>query len=196
MELDDILSVIPAEGRLYDPSEVILIGAHLEPSPRTMESADDNESTRELTHKDGEKVSVLQARRMGYLKVKSDLADKLTLECHPVQATVGSGTGRETNPAIAVVYAYAYEGHTYRLDAPRIMVVNGPGEAYDGSGDDTEKTGKLYLWRMSKHAHTISIEVANGSLQTLILDSNQPGNRSVTSYASHMQLAHRGGRLS
>jgi len=176
---NDISSVITSEGRMYDPSEVLLIGAHME--PLTI----DGKSQREM-------------RQTGYIKVQSDLVETMTLKCHPVQETSNSGVPRDTNPSIAIIYAYAYEGHTYRLPKPRIMVVASEGELFKPSPEDDKTgvtTGRLYMWRMSKHSHTVSIEIESGSLETLVLDGNQPGNRSVTSYHSHMQLAHRGGRL-
>jgi hypothetical protein len=71
------------------------------------------------------------------------------------------------------------------------MVVEGRGEPYEQGGGSS---GKLFMWRMSKHSHTVSIEVECGSVESLVLEGNQPGNRSVTSYHSHMQLSHRGGR--
>lgn len=182
MNPDEILAIIPSDGRLYDPSEVVLIGSHMEPSPATLKDTD------EMTEKD--------ARRTGHLRVRSDLADKLTFTAHPVKETMHTGVERETQPTIAVIYAYSYEGHIYRLPKPRIMVVRAVGEPYPPQDQEAEaKTGKLYMWRMSKHQHTVSIEVESGALETLVLDANQPGNRSVQSYHAHMQLAHRGGRL-
>ena len=55
--------------------------------------------------------------------------------------------------------------------------------------------GKLTMWRMSKHDRTASLEVTSGSIEKLVLEDNQPGNTSAISYHSHMQLSHRGGRL-
>jgi len=49
---------------------------------------------------------------------------------------------------------------------------------------------------LSKYDETISISVESGSLEKLVLEGNQPGNRAVNSYAAHMQTSHRGGKLS
>ncbi|WP_424926908.1 hypothetical protein [Amaricoccus tamworthensis] len=164
----DNLAAILAAGREFDPSEVVLIGAKLGP---------DDEATE------------------GTIKVNSDLVTQLTLSCTP---KTDGGAGE---PNVAVVYAYAYEGHTYRLPKPRIVIVEGDGEAYINSTasnavGEADGTAKLYLWRMSKHTKTVAIEIETGTVESLILDANTPGNQSTKSYASNMQLSHRGGRLS
>lgn len=126
----------------------------------------------------------------GKIKVVSDRIDALKLSCDPK---------KDMPAAIAVIYAYAFEGHTYRLPKPRIMVVSGKGEPYGPAtkvDPDDKGSGQLKMWRMSKLDNTVSVEVESGTLEALVLDSNTPGNRSVTSYASHMQLSHRGGKLS
>lgn len=183
----DFDDIITSEGRMYDPSEVVLIGAHLEPSERDGFEADPA---------DGPRTQTAMERQQGLIKVQSDLVRSLLLICHPIEETQGSQIEVSTDPSLAVIYAYAYEGHPYRLPKPRIMVVDGPGEVYTGSkGQETGQRSKLFMWRMSKHNHSLSIEIESGSIDTLVLDANTPGNRSVTSYHSHMQLAHRGGRL-
>ena len=101
-------------------------------------------------------------------------------------------------PAVALIYAYGYEGHTYRLAKPRIMIVVGKALPYEPSAQDPSAslTGDLSMWLMSKHDQTISIAVESGTLEKLVLEGNQPGNRAVNSYAAHMQTSHRGGKLS
>jgi hypothetical protein len=173
---EEVSATIAAD-RMYDPSEVVLIGSHLEPMRE--DKAED--------------------RQTGNIKVQSDVFNMLTLTCQPLEEETANGDKRYTSPTIAVIYAYAYEGHTYKLPKPRVMVVNSIGESYKSSGNEAaapEITGKLYMWRMSKHHHTISIELESGSVEKLVLEGNTPGNRSVTSYSSHMQLSHRGGKLS
>ncbi len=169
----DNLAAILAAGREFDPSEVVLIGAHLEPNSKATD---------------------------GEIKVKSDLVSKLKITCEPTTTIDDKGKSKKTDPCAAVIYAYAYEGHTYRLPKPRIVIVDGEGEPYvhgtAASATGAPKTGKLYLWRMSKHTNTVAIEIETGSVETLILDANTPGNQSTKSYASNMQLSHRGGRLS
>jgi hypothetical protein len=175
--LEDLITSVG----MYDPSEVILIGAHLvSESQNPVAQGGDDEG---LSARD---------RQEGLVKVQSDLVRSLLIKCHPLAETAGSQIEVRTDPSVVIIYAYSYEGHSYRLPKPRIMVVEGRGEPYEQGGGSS---GKLFMWRMSKHSHTVSIEVESGSVETLVLEGNQPGNRSVTSYHSHMQLSHRGGRL-
>lgn len=189
-EINDIKTSLSRTAS-YDPSVVVLIGTHMPPT-------------------DKELTTAVQKCREGEMKVHSDLVEKLTLSCGPEpggrNATHAiddkerdeARDALKTTPTIAVIYAYAYEGHTYRLPKPRIMVVRGAGSRYDeGEKDGPEGpvTGELYVWRIGKHQMSISIEVETGTVQSLVLDANQPGNRNATSYHSHMQLSHRGGRL-
>lgn len=73
------------------------------------------------------------------------------------------------------------------------MIVSGEATAYKSSKSG-EASQTLHMWRMSKHDHSVSIEIESGPLTSLVLENNAPGGRSTT-YAAHMQLAHRGGRL-
>lgn len=180
-DIKDIVSMLPKGD--YDPSEIVLIGSHMEPSP-----ASKNEDT-----------TARAARRIGRLRVRSDFASILTLQAEPDKADGGDSEGIDADPTIALIYAFGFEGHTYRLPKPRIMIVRGEGEAFDAKpdfGSLQSLTGELFLWRASKHQQTISIEVESGTLETLVLEGNKPGNRSVSAYAAHMQMSHRGGKLS
>ncbi len=191
----EIIATLPSG--LYDPSELVLIGSHLEPSPEGRRErpggaeGDDGDQPRQMSAQD--------ARQTGYLRVRSDFASILALQAFPVMETQGSGTVLESEPTIALIYAYGYEGHNYRLAKPRIMIVSGNGEPYndrsDGATQPEAQTGKLFMWRLSKHQQTISIELESGALEKLVLEANQPGNRSVSAYSAHMQVAHRGGKL-
>lgn len=165
--LSDIQASLGAKDGHYDPSEVMLIGTHMEPGG---------------------------VQHEGKIKVTAELLSAMTLSCEPEFAVERKGKKaefKETDPTLAVIYAYSYEGHTYRLAKPRIMVVSGNGAAYE----DGSSKGGLTTWCLSKHTRTVSVEVESGSVESLVLDGNQPGNRSATSYHSHMQLSHRGGRL-
>lgn len=135
----------------------------------------------------------------GEMRVRSDFAKQLNLLAVPKVEQNEDGTDLQTCPTIALIYAYGYEGHTYRLAKPRIMIVHGAGRPYQATREKDPSpslTGKLFMWRLSKHHQTISIEVESGELEKLVLEANQPGNRAVNSYAAHMQMSHRGGKLS
>lgn len=190
MDANEILPLIPDD--FYDPSEIILIGSHMEPAPSGPLPT-------------GKKVTsdmrdaYVELLCSGEIKVRSDFAHMLHMKAVPKVRPNSSGELEIQCPTIALIYAYAYEGHTYRLAKPRIMIVKGPGKVYGATSDadgDEPITNKLFMWRMSKHHKTISIEIESGDLEQLVLESNQPGNRAVNSYAAHMQMSHRGGKLS
>ena len=188
MDPNEFLPLIP-DGN-YDPSEIVLIGSHLEPSPTLKPMQDVSEKNMEQA--DIEKLCT------GTMRVRSDFAYQLNLMAIPKASPDRDGNLKISLPTIALIYAYGYEGHTYRLTKPRIMIVRGAGRPYEGGTKDPSPslTGKLFMWRLSKHHQTISIEVESGDLETLVLEANQPGNRAVNSYAAHMQMSHRGGKLS
>lgn len=184
----DIMAMLPKGA--YDPSEVVLIGSHMDPAPISKTNSKDPSS---------EDKKARDARRTGRLRVRSDFASTLTLHAHPDSVTDADPSDIDQDPTVALIYAYGFEGHSYRLSKPRIMIVRGKGEAFNARPDFgtlESLTGELFLWRTSKHQQTISIEVESGSVETLILDSNRPGNRSVSAYSAHMQMSHRGGKIS
>lgn len=162
----------------YDPSEIALIGHEL------------GEMTSEIVKDDAE----LAERCSGVIRVvEADFVEEVI-----IQAVPRIEDNESPIPAVALIYAYGYEGHTYRLARPRIIVVKGEAQEYLPTSQEPSSslTGPLRIWRMSKHDETISIEVESGELKTLVLDANQPGNRAVNSYSAHMQMSHRGGKLS
>ncbi|MDV7142557.1 hypothetical protein R3X27_07660 [Tropicimonas sp. TH_r6] len=194
MDVNEFLPLIP-DG-LYDPSEVILIGSHLTPAPEEKPDLSADSSPDAMS----KMKTYLEALMVGEMQLHSDLLQKLRLVALRDETQFASGEKPEANcPTVALIYAYGYEGHSYRLTKPRIMIVKGEGKPYQevgSSGAAGDMIGKLYVWHMSKHQQTVSVEVETGDLKSLVLDANQPGNRSVQSYSAHMQMAHRGGKLS
>jgi hypothetical protein len=97
-----------------------------------------------------------------------------------------------TRVAIAVIYGYAFEGHCYRLDRPRLLVFEASTE---GPAQGCGFESPYIMWRIS--SKTLLLEVATnvGTAEDLIIDANLPGNRPPNTYGNKMQLAHRGGRL-
>jgi len=189
MDPTEVLPLIP-DG-FYDPSEVVLIGSHMQPSPTLLKTPDG----KGLYVAEGDKKELGKA----HMEVRSDYAKMLKLEVEPKTDEGAETQAMGASPTLALIYAYGYEGHTYRLSKPRIMIVHGWGKPYEATRDKDPSpnlTGRLYMWKLSKHHQTISIEVESGDLEHLVLDANQPGQRSVNSYAAHMQVSHRGGKIS
>jgi len=102
---------------------------------------------------------------------------------------------------LALIYGYAFEGHCYDLDKPKIMVVYGDADPavgcdYNDFGDGVTPAETYWMWKANKLDRTVEIEVTQGLFEQLVLEANLPGRRSPNTYSSNMMLSHRGGRLS
>jgi hypothetical protein len=103
--------------------------------------------------------------------------------------------------AVVAAYGYAYEGHCYRFDKPRLLGVTlakaDVVEEPIGCGFDSPVPGAHWYkaWRLRSNDQIIEMGTSVGRVEELILDANRPGRRPPNTYASEMQLAHRGGRL-
>ena len=94
--------------------------------------------------------------------------------------------------SIVLGYAYAFEGHCYRLDTKRIFIVTrANAEVAVGCGFDAS----YKMWRLRSKEELLEITMNYGDVKKLILDANLPGRRSPSSYAITASLAHRDGRL-
>jgi hypothetical protein len=106
---------------------------------------------------------------------------------------------RGTTLAIVAAYGYAFEGHCYRFDRPRILVFKqeaGPIAAH-GCGFDVQGTApdEYRMWRVSAGNEVMELAAQNDTFRKIVLEANLPGRRPPNTYASEMMLAHRGGRL-
>jgi hypothetical protein len=108
---------------------------------------------------------------------------------------------------IIAAYGYAYEGHCYRFERPKVL-------AFETEGDETNgRTADLgcnfdppnpaappkawyRMWRLKSAQPVIELGADVNDVQKLILDANLPAKRAPSTYRAEMQLAHRGGRLS
>jgi hypothetical protein len=94
---------------------------------------------------------------------------------------------------IAVIYGYAFEGHCYRFDRPRIVILYGDSAPMPASGCGF---GPEYtMWVIKSLDRVMELNIRNGLAEDLILESNLPGKRAPNTYGDHMKLAHRNGRL-
>lgn len=101
--------------------------------------------------------------------------------------------GPVTTVKIAVCYGYAFEGHCYRFDRPRIFVFEG-----GGSGGRAQGCGYgdgYWMWQIGSLDRVMELGVRTGLAEDTILDANLPGQRAPNTYGDHVRLAHRGGRL-
>ena len=96
-----------------------------------------------------------------------------------------------------MIYGYAYEGHSYDLPKPKLMLL--PTDPEDLPVDDagyTAKAGAGYkVWVVDKLDKCLEVEVNQGFVEQLVLEANLPGKRSPTMYASRFMMGHRGGKL-
>ncbi|MER8970388.1 hypothetical protein NKI25_33075 [Mesorhizobium sp. M0808] len=95
---------------------------------------------------------------------------------------------------IAVVYGYAFEGHCYRLDQPKLFVFEprttelpAVGCGFDG--------GEYAMWQITKKTRMLELATSVDLAEELVLNASLPGNRSPNTYGNRFQLAHRGGKL-
>jgi hypothetical protein len=107
-------------------------------------------------------------------------------------------TGDALDPdqvAMAVIYGYAFEGHCYRLDKPKLTI-------FEYAGNEAEASGCGFfgpdyrMWRVSKKEKLLELNTNLDLAEVIVLDANLPGNRAPNTYGNSVALAHRGGRIS
>lgn len=115
-----------------------------------------------------------------------------------VPGTKGYSAKTRKEYSVALVYAYAYDGHCYRCDSLRTFIVIGPqDESAVGCGFDAPPgvDNPYRMWRIRAATELLEIVTNYGDAKSLILDANLPGKRSPTSYAITISMGHRSGRL-
>ncbi len=108
-----------------------------------------------------------------------------------------------------IIVGYAFEGHTYDLPKPKIMIIPTlPQEIpLDDSGYDKKVTrdaagnvdamrdAGYAVWLVDKLDECIEFEMNQGFVEQLILEANTPGKRAPNMYVGRMMMGHRSGRL-
>lgn len=111
--------------------------------------------------------------------------------------TVTEG-GEEPKPLTSgIIFGYAYEGHTYQLPKPKIMLIPADPQTIpdDDSGYEDKASAGYRVWLVDKLDQCVEVEVSQGFIEQLVLDANLPGKRSPSMYAGRMMLAHRSGKM-
>lgn len=106
--------------------------------------------------------------------------------------------GDQIKMSVGIIFGYAYEGHTYDLPKPKIMMIPADPEAKipaDDSGYDLKKSEGYAVWIVDKLDQCVEIDVNQGFVEQLVLEANLPGKRSPSMYAGKMMMGHRSGRL-
>jgi hypothetical protein len=97
-----------------------------------------------------------------------------------------------------IIVGYSYEGHTYDLPKPKIMIIPTlpePNIPDDDSGYDAKESEGYAVWLVDKLDECVEFELNQGFVEQLILDANLPGKRAPNMYAGRMMMGHRSGRL-
>lgn len=93
----------------------------------------------------------------------------------------------------ALIYAYAYQGHCYNLPEPVILIVEGEGD--DATGFDFDDNPGYQMWSVEKLDRTMQLEPTSDTFEEVILKRGLSGAKQPVSYASRLQISHRGGKL-
>ena len=98
-----------------------------------------------------------------------------------------------------VIVGYAFEGHTYDLPKPKIMIIPvqpEPNIPIDDSGFAVKEPAGYAVWLVDKLDECAEFEMNQGFVEQLVLDANLPGKRAPNMYVGRMMLGHRSGKLS
>ncbi len=130
------------------------------------------------------KISI-QMKQLGNVWISSTITRKQAIESKRI---ISCG----------IIVGYAYEGHTYDLPKPKIMILPTLPEAKippDDSGFEKKETEGYAVWLVDKLDECVEFELNQGFVEQLILDANMPGKRAPNMYAGRMMMGHRSGRL-
>jgi len=102
-----------------------------------------------------------------------------------------------TDFQIVAAYGYAYEGHCYRFDRPRILMFASTGvpAMAPAAGCGFNISAQYQMWRVPADKEVMELTAQIDTFRAVVLEANLPGRRPPNTYASDMMLAHRGGRL-
>lgn len=109
------------------------------------------------------------------------------------------GAEPEKQFSCGIIVGYTYEGHTYDLPKPKIMILPVFPEIEipnDDSNYKLKEEENYAVWIVDKLDQCIEFEMNQGFVEQLVLEANLPGKRSPTMYAARIGLGHRSGRLS
>lgn len=101
--------------------------------------------------------------------------------------------------SVGVIVGYAFEGHTYDLPRPKIMVLPVKPEPQipdDDSGFKAKEGEGYAVWLVDKLDECAEFEMNQGFIEQIVLEANLPGKRAPNMYVGRMMMGHRGGKLS
>ena len=130
--------------------------------------------------------------------VKLDIKEFGTAVVTASTYTYMLGSRPEKELSCGLIVGYAYEGHTFDLPKPKIMLINKFPELEIPKDDSDYKSKEdegYAVWIVDKLDQCVEFEMNQGFVEQLVLEANLPGKRSPTMYAAKQALGHRSGRL-
>ncbi len=192
------------DGSGYNPSQVRLYGI-ASPVERRVESANNGESI-SFPIDAGAFNIVVEVKKVSPLDGDGLYATHIVLTMKKLgtlvmTATLTKGLAARTGSGIScgIIVGYAYEGHTYDLPKPKIMILPVEPQARipdDDSGYDAKQNENYAVWLVDKLDECAEFEMNQGFVEQLVLDANLPGKRAPNMYVGRMMLGHRSGKLS
>lgn len=177
---------VPKAGAEFVSDEIVLFGVEL---------TDVANKTRKVKveGKDRKPKNPAVEKDEFYGTLQFSAGRELRLSLYETEAN-GDFAPTPSKSAFIAAYGYAFEGHCYRFDKPKIFII-----AYAASPDDAQGCGFTDLgykmWRVRSLDQALELTASYDTLQRLALEANLPGRRSPNTYGSNMQLAHRSGRV-
>lgn len=123
---------------------------------------------------------------------------KLLIELRKLGKANLSTEGGTQETSCGIIVAYSYEGRTYDLAKPKIMIIPALPQAdipKDDSGFDA-KGSRYAVWLVDKLDDCVEFEIGQGTIEQIVLEADLPGKRAPNIYAMRMMMGHRSGRLS
>jgi hypothetical protein len=113
-----------------------------------------------------------------------------------------------TDLELALIYGYDYQGHCYRLDTPKLFMVQAqtrlPASGCNFEGDFWHRDPsfpnvpvivRYSMWEVDKLDQTLQLDLKQGFFDALILDANLPTGKQPASYRIATAVGHRSGKL-
>src|SRR4051794_12015679 len=112
------------------------------------------------------------------LKIVQDEAENATDQPYP--SNQAAQLLNNKNAVLARIYGFSFEGNYYKMAAPAIFVVNGPGQAVPAGYQDISLSilgvefkdevfaGEVRMWGYDKLDQAIRIDVTTGWLQEIL----------------------------
>ncbi|TIW00629.1 MAG: hypothetical protein E5V85_03250 [Mesorhizobium sp.] len=194
---------IPGQASEISSTNIFVQTAHnVDANDRDIKTAKD--ILKKATSNKARRSIILDRGNFPHIPIRVSFSIKLDMkEFGSVVVTASTGTymlGGKPDKELScgLIVGYAYEGHTFDLPKPKIMIVNKFPEL-DIPKDDSDyqlKEDEGYaVWIVDKLDQCVEFETNQGFVEQLVLEANLPGKRSPTMYAARQALGHRSGRL-